>query len=499
MLRKIITVGLLFFVIVAFAEKIHVKRAKKLKGGTFNGQKINKLLGNVLMKHESSLLYCDSAYQYVKKNEVIAFGKVRLVHNDSVVSQGSKLVYNGDSRISMLTGEKVTLTDPSMKLETTNLKLNSKTNTSSFINGGVIRTQGALLHCDEGTYFSNKSEYSFRGNVDLVKDDYHLTSDNLLYNTRSQVAVYKGPTHITSKRQCVFANSGQYDFKTKRSYLKGEAIVEDNVYLIKADSLFYDNELGNGYAEQDVFIHSFEDSLTVYGDYGIRTGNQFMSKVYGNALMEKVMGSDTIFLSSDTLVSINDTVHDKNDIYAYKNVKAFRFDLQAVSDSIHYSLNDSMIVFYSDPILWNEQNQITADTIVVNMKNNEIDNMLVKHKAFIVSEDETGKFNQVKGKKMKAVFNNGNIETVDVKGNGESIYYANDENTKALVGMNKVICSSMLIAFDKNELNDIMFLTKPESKFIPPQKLTVQEEQINGFKWLAELRPDKESLLFDLE
>ena len=60
---------------------------------------------------------------------------------------------------------------------------------------------------------------------------------------------------------------------------------------------------------------------------------------------------------------------------------------------------------------------------------------LIKN-AFIVSKDTLENFNQIKGRLMKAKFDqDNNIKSIDVKGNGETIYYALDEK---LENMKKV-------------------------------------------------------------
>src|SRR5687767_8371789 len=79
-------------------DKIKIERADRLQGGTFNGQKINKFIGNVAFSQQGAMLYCDSAYQYQKKNkqnEIEAFGHVRITQGDSITLTGDRLHYNG--------------------------------------------------------------------------------------------------------------------------------------------------------------------------------------------------------------------------------------------------------------------------------------------------------------------------------------------------------------------------------------------------------------------
>ena len=91
---------------------------------------------------------------------------------------------------------------------------------------------------------------------------------------------------------------------------------------------------------------------------------------------------------------------------------------------------------------------------------------------------------------MVAFFTNGDLKRVNVNGNGESIYFALEGDT-TLTGMNKAICSNMVLKFAENKLDRISFLVNPDASFIPPHELNDAEKQLEGFTWHQELRPGK--------
>ena len=47
-------------------------------------------------------MYCDSAYQYDKKNEIEAFGNVHIISADTIHIYSDYLKYKGDSRKAIL-------------------------------------------------------------------------------------------------------------------------------------------------------------------------------------------------------------------------------------------------------------------------------------------------------------------------------------------------------------------------------------------------------------
>lgn len=59
----------------------------------------------------------------------------------------------------------------------------------------------------------------------------------------------------------------------------------------------------------------------------------------------------------------------KKRLLAYKNVKIFKSDMQGVADSLAYIPKDSTLHMYTQPILWNNENQMTADSIYMVLKN----------------------------------------------------------------------------------------------------------------------------------
>jgi len=63
---------------------------------------LNVLVGKVVMKQNKTLIYCDSAIQNVKINQVEAFGNIHINDADSVHTYSQYLKYQGDTKIAEL-------------------------------------------------------------------------------------------------------------------------------------------------------------------------------------------------------------------------------------------------------------------------------------------------------------------------------------------------------------------------------------------------------------
>ena len=265
---------------------------------------------------------------------------------------------------------------------------------------------------------------------------------------------------------------------------------------LSADKLYYDQFLKAGIAVGNVIVLSKKDSLTVFGDFGNYWGDQGKTKVYQNALMQQVSnkGKDTLFLSADTLMSINDTLKKEKKIFAYHKVKIFDKNMQAICDSMVNNMMDSTLIFFKDPVMWNGKSQMRGDTIRVVSKNKKIDRVYFRTKAFIVSQDTIENFNQVRGKNMVAIFDSNKIKKVDVKGNAESIYFALQGDT-VTSGMNKVESVDMAVRFKNQKIKNIGFYNKPKALLIPPHEIKDDDIRLRGFKWRIGERPDRQVVI----
>lgn len=150
---------------------------------------------------------------------------------------------------------------------------------------------------------------------------------------------------------------------------------------------------------------------------------------------------------------------------------------------------------FRDPVLWNKNNQITGDTVISVLHKGEINRAYVNTNSFVISHDTLTRFNQIKGRNMVAYFKEGDLDYVDVLGNGESNYYAIDDADKSLTGLNYIICSNMVIYFKENQLNQISFLKKPDARFIPPAQITSSDRELKNFKWQEKIKPQLEEFI----
>ncbi len=183
-----------------------------------------------------------------------------------------------------------------------------------------------------------------------------------------------------------------------------------------------------------------------------------------------------------------DDKRDAKSMYAYNNVRFYRKDFQGKCDSLVYKISDSTIRMYKSPTLWSKVNQLTADSIFVVTVNNRIDSLIMFNTAFIISQDSTETYNQIKGKNMVGYFRNNEIYKILVDGNAQTVYYIREEDGY-LIGINVAESSTMEIRFKSSEIQNLSYQTQASENMYPEKDLPPEQRQLKGFSWQHKERP----------
>lgn len=496
----------LFSLSAAGQKRVKLKKADNWLGSVKDGKRFDRVIGNVIFVQNKTTIYCDSAHFYKSDNRIEAFGKIHITEGDSVDVTARNLTYDGDKRIAYLRNNVVFTKLATATLYTDNLNYDRPKNEARYFNGGKLVDSTNVLTSRKGYYNVQTNMASFKTNVVGTHPDYTLTSDTLQYNSRSKIIYFRDHTIVKDNKggEAVY-ESGYYNTNQKLSAL-AQGQLESVEYRIKGNAYQIDENKKYYKAHGKVVMTSKEENMLIFGDDSFYDKQKGISKVYGNAYVAKIDDNlDTLFITADTLVSIENPDPKKKRLLAYRNVKIFKTDLQGVADSLAYLSADSIIHFYKDPVLWSDENQITADSIRILLIGKNIDKLITTGNSFVISEDSLKNYNQIKGRRMTAQFKGSMIRTVNVQGNGESIYYALQEKEVEaegkrykityLTGMNKLICSNMRINFVDGRLVDVIAYVNPDASFIPPHELKEADKRLKGFVWKGDLRPHREDVV----
>jgi lipopolysaccharide export system protein LptA len=477
-------------------KRLKLQHADHLSGSKINDERIDKVRGNVVFTQNTTTIYCDSAYFYKSKNIIEAFGKVRITEGDSVTITSNKLEYDGNTKKAKLRSDVVFTKLATAVLYTDYLDYERPKNQAYYYNGGRLVDSINVLTSNKGYYNVNNNLASFKRKVKVVNPDYTMTSDSLQYNSRTKVIYFVTETTVINKDSSTFVyEGGQYDTRTRRSDLaKGAG--ESIDYQVKGLKYDLDAIRGIYRIRGDVVMTSKKENLIIYGQASDYYKKRGLTKIYNKAYIAKITeDNDTLYVTADTLVSIESEDPTKKRLLAYHNVKIYKRDMQGKADSLAYRVSDSTMYFYRDPVLWTNGNQMTADSISMLIRNNTIDKIFLVANSFVISQDTILNFNQIKGRRMTAQFVGDHIHHVLVEGNGESLFFALNEEKQGLTGMNKIICSNIMIRFIEGQVNNFTFLVKPEANFIPPRELKPDMRALKGFSWKVKEKPERKDVV----
>jgi lipopolysaccharide export system protein LptA len=470
---------------------LEIQSADLLQGA--NG--FERLIKNVQMKHQSSLIYCDSAHFYREQNIAKLYGNVRIVDQKDPVRITSKYAeYDGNTKTAKLR-DKVVFKNESTTLYTEFLDYNRETGIADYFDGGKVIDSANVLTSKVGIYETLIEKITFREDVELVNPDYTLKTNDLIYLTTTKTSETPGITQIVSKEgNQLNALKGSYYDTTNKIFKFYEGDIETKTSIVYAETLFYDEPTKYYEGTGNVSIFNKERELEVFGDEGKYWEDKKLSKIFGNALVKKYFDSDTLYMIADTLISQDSEKASDKYLIAFPQVKILKTELRGKADSLAYIFSDSTIHLYKDPILWKDKSQITADSIRFLIANEEIDQVVLNHKAFTITRDTLGNFNQIKGRKMHGYFFNGDLVKLDITGNGESLYF-DLLNDSTMRGMNKLVCAQIQMFFKEGNVSRINHLIKPEGYFQPPHLIKEEDKILEGFKWRLEEKPTNQEFL----
>ncbi len=468
-------------------KQIEFRGANSLEVAPDIAKGAKRLIGNVSFAHDNVVMYCDSAYFY-SSNKLDAFGNVRIQQGDSISLYGDLLKYDGNTRKAEMQ-KNVRMVEKDMNLTTDFLYYDLSTNVAYYTTGGTLTSKNNTLKSQHGYYHSASKEFSFKKNVVLTNPEYQMNCDTLRYNTLNKTAYFLGPTTIKSNGNFIYCEDGWYDTNRDVSRFSRKAYIISREQKLRGDSVFYDRKKGFGRAVKNVSITDTIQNLTIRGDYAENYEESQRSIVTGNAQLVQAYDGDTLFLHADTLKAAMEKIKDIEHrvLFAYRKVKFFKSDIQGKCDSLVYTYSDSTMRLFRGPVLWSEKNQLTAEKVELVTSNGEMKSMRLENTAFIISQEDTTKFNQIKGKNMRGSFVDNKLRRIYVEGNGQTLYFAKDKNK--IIGVNRSDCSDILILLKNNEIEKITFITKPDATLHPPGSLPAEEMKLKDFIWKGDERP----------
>jgi len=409
---------------------VTIEYSKTIKNAIIGGESIRKLYDAKLSAGMMTLV-CDSAWQFVDRNEIRAFGNIQIDTNTENIWTDT-LYYFTDKEFSELRG-RVIIKQDSTLLFGNSVDYNFLTKEAQFRDNIRLEDTDGVLSALTGTYFQQLDSAEFRGNVQLADSGKYAESDSLFTNRLTKSArLFSNIFVVDSTNNAILEGDYLEADSTGRRYIK------DNAYLRKIDS---DTTDTTHIFANEILLHK-EDSTTF--------------------------------------------------IDAYKNVKVWSPKFSSVSDTLLYNSTDEVFNLSSNPKAWHKSIQLTGPYIFVQLDSNRVEKLTSFTKPIAVQEDSTtGRLNQIKGDTLIANFLDGDISEIMVYPNSQILYHTKNSDDEP-DGAIESTSPKTILSFEKGELIQA-WMGKNQGLFLP-EYTDLATRRIEGFVWTPELRPTRPSI-----
>ena len=175
-------------------------------------------------------------------------------------------------------------------------------------------------------------------------------------------------------------------------------------------------------------------------------------------------------------------------VEAWHNIKLYGKDYQGVCDSLIYTGIDSIARLYIEPVLWSDaKNQFLSDSIFIQIRNDSLYKADFINNAFIITQEDTVHYNQIKSTEMMAYFKKNDIWRFDALGGASLIFYMEEDSTYTMI--NQKECKILSALIKERKIERIRYYDQLKSDLLPIYDLPITKQRLRGFKWLEERRP----------
>ena len=469
------------------------------KANYYENNDLLKLEGNVHFEYQGNTMYCDSAYYFEKRRLVYAYGKVHIIR-DKINMFCDSAFFNGKAERAKLWGN-VRVRDLDYRLTTDSLEYISSSGRAIYRNYGTIKKIGSneMIVSKVGYFYPESKNYFFSDSVVYSNDGIRMTTDTLAYEYVNKQTVFNGETTILKDSMTMTCLYGWYNTDLNKGYLHGDASYKDNSQILYADTIRYDEKNDEIIAKKDVHLINEKSNYVLISNYMYTSDSIGLTYITDCAIAKLIQNKDTIYIHSDTLFVLNDTIKKNKNIMAYYGVKIYNNDIQSICDSLWFSQTQNKIKLYHNPIVWSENSELKGDSIVISTKDSLIDKINIYRNASAIMELDSGQlYNQISGKNMIAYMKEGKLRKTDVNGSAVSIYYPEDEEktdsltTIKRMGLNRLESSTLSVYLDSGEVIGINYVNEPVGIFYPMDQIIDKKKFIKNFEWNPALRPKDE-------
>lgn len=413
-------------------DRITIERTDSLQGLMIDGQRVNRLFGNVRLRDRDRVFESDSAYLYPDVDRFQAWGNLQITGSKDII-WANELVYTAQDDIAELLGQ-VIISQDSLTLQSSYAKYFFNTEIAEFPDKIQLNDARSILIADSGIFYSSKDSAVFIGNIQLADSSSYLEGDTLRYNRTSQEFWIHG-------------------------------------------SIFGINE---------------PDSIRFSGSmiYGDSTGYK---QIIGEAIIEKVSGTepDSSYYFAQMIEYYRDD--DSYRVRAMGNASLWSVEYAASADSVWFEEEQNKAELLGLAKIWKDRLELSGSKLEIYLSNSTLDSIKAIRNPFIVMQDSVhGRLHQLRGEIIEMYFDSTGIRTISIPRKTQLLYFPLSDDDQA-DGAIRVQVQTLSIQFENNEIIEINGYEAPDGEFFEESD-QVANLRLEGFIYTPELRPNRPTI-----
>ena len=293
------------------------------------------------------------------------------------------------------------------------------------------------MYCEWARRFRERRIMEFYSNV-IVYDGHHrLYADKIFYDENERRADCYGHVRISGESDSLYAKKFVYYFKDKRAE-----------------------------ARDSVFLWDKENNAAVWGNWGYYNSSEKKGDVFQAAKLRHYGESD-----DDTLYITSGEMHyqgiEPKKATAVEHVIIQKGNFYALCDTAFYHISEDKILLRGDPKAWQEDSEMTGDSIDVDLDSLVFKEIYLKDNASIktLADSIQRKYNLLRGKTIQVSLVDKKPQIVIARKNATSLYLIQDE--QGTQGTNAAIADSIMLIFKEGKVDSISILGDVEGTFYP--------------------------------
>ena len=420
-----------------------------------------RLLGHVRLGHQDAVLTCDSAWRFDDGSvEVFSNISMRQPPATTLTADHLRIVPNDDWATAR---GSVALQHESAQLRAPSLSYMLGSRTAQYTHGATIVDDGWTVTSQSGRYRTASQTFKLGGHVLAVNATDSLSSDSLHWLRKESRYRFHGATEWSDPETRFSCTTGDVTMDDgPMGWLAGQVVVEDDEGRVEGDSLTFGAQTSEAWGH--VVLAQSDGKGTVHGHYAFRRMEDSLEVVLGDstqrAWLAKFEEGDTLLLAADTLQRRGPT------LTALHRVTMVQDELVGVGDSLRWCDDKGTIEMWGEPRLWSGEDKLSGDTLTMWLADQAPDKLEMRGHAVVLSSANDTLAHRIQGRDLDAFFEEGELQFVDVVGNGEVVTFDVPEK-EGKVRMNTATCAKVTLEVAQRKLAGIALQQSPRGKIQP--------------------------------